>query len=182
MISSSSATGGRAAFARTHSMSRSLPNSSPSALNASVTPSENTTTRSPGSSVTVSCSYLASGKTPTIVPPDHRRRRPDGPRTIGGWWPALVYVSLPSLRQRPVEERDEPPLDRLSNHRLIERGERGGRGMAERGFDREHPLHHRRQQRRRQAFARDVAQHEPEPAIRQVDVVEEIAADGQARH
>ena len=49
------------------------------------------------------------------------------------------------------------------------------------GLGAEHAEHGRRQQRGRRSLAGHVADDEPELAVRQIDVVEEVAADGAAR-
>ena len=94
---------------------------------------------------------------------------------------AGVRVRQPAIPgEYAVEERGEPPLHRLPDQRLVETRERLGRRVIEGGLDREDALHHRRQKSRRQAFARDVAEHESESSARQVEIVEEISPDGEA--
>ena len=55
------------------------------------------------------------------------------------------------------------------------------RRVARRRLRREDALHHRAEERRGRPLARDVAEREPERAVREVDVVVEVAADRSAR-
>ena len=72
----------------------SSPHSSPAGFTASVTPSVNARTRSPGSSRTAPSLYVQFGNMPTGGPPDSSRRTERSRRrTIGGLCPALTCCS-----------------------------------------------------------------------------------------
>ena len=94
---------------------------------------------------------------------------------------AGVTIGQPPVGvERAVEERDEPGLDGAPEHRAVDAGDRLSRTLGAKGLRGEHPLQHRAQQRGGRSLAGDVADGEPEPAIRQLDVVEKVSSNGAA--
>ena len=91
-------------------------------------------------------------------------------------------MSEPSGPSIAVKRRQEARLDGAAEQTAIEPREQRRGALLIRRLGAEHAEHGRRQQRGRRSLAGHVAEDEPELPGREIDVVEEVAANGPARH
>ena len=82
--------------------------------------------------------------------------------TIGGLWPALQYVSVPSALHDAEHQRDEPRLEAAAAQRLVHVRHGRRRAVGVLRLRREHALHQRAHERGRRPFAGDVTEREAE--------------------